>query len=537
VTNHVTENKHFYITTPIYYVNDSPHLGHAYTTVACDVLARFMRLDGAEVKFLTGTDEHGQKVDKAAKAKGLDPQGFTDEISQRFRVLVNDPQESAGGTNLLNISNTDFIRTTENRHRKAAQGLWQKLVDNGHIYLDSYAGWYSVRDEAYYQDGELIEKDGKKLAPTGAEVEWVEEESYFFDLSKWQDKLLELYDNNPDFVYPNSRLNEVRSFVAGGLKDLSISRTTFDWGVDLPDSVASESKNKHVMYVWIDALTNYLTSCGFPDEEGGEYQKFWNNDKSEGPIHVIGKDIVRFHAVYWPAFLMAADIPLPKKIIAHGWWTIEGEKMSKSLGNVVAPQELVETYGLDQLRYFLLRAMPFGNDGDFSRERIGELVNAELANTIGNLAQRTLSMIFKNFDGVIPSFLDPTEGDLKLIHQCQNLSIRKKMIGADFSGAIERIIHFARKANEYVDQQAPWTLRKEGKVERMGTVLYTLAESVRCLAILLQPFCPQSSNKLLDQLCIAEEERLLVHMSNDFSLKSGVVIEKPEGVFPRLETV
>ena len=389
----MTTKPPFYITTPIYYVNDAPHIGHAYTTIACDVMARFMRLDGHEVKFLTGTDEHGQKVDKAAKAAGRDPQEFTDEVSEHFRELVNT------GNNLLNVTNDDFVRTTQDRHKKAAQEIWKRIDANGHIYKDNYGGWYAVRDEAYYQESELIEKDGKKVAPTGAEVEWVEEESYFFDLSKWQEKLLKFYDENPDFIVPKSRFNEVYSFVEGGLKDLSISRTTFDWGVHVPGDDA------HVIYVWIDALTNYLTSTGFPDVESDEYKKFWEQGDIS-PMHMVGKDIIRFHAVYWPAFLMAADLPLPKRIVAHGWWTIEGEKMSKSLGNVISPQEIVENYGLDQTRYFMMRAIPFGNDGDFSRRQLIETVNADLANNIGNLAQRTLSMIQKNCDGKVPEHRD-----------------------------------------------------------------------------------------------------------------------------------
>ncbi len=364
-------DKNFYITTPIYYVNDSPHIGHAYTTIACDVMARFKRLDGYNVKFLTGTDEHGQKVDKAAALAGIDPQAFTDEVSLRFRNLVN------SGENLLNISNDDFIRTTQSRHKLAAQALWQLMLDRGHIYLDNYEGWYSVRDEAYYQEAELEEKNGKKLAPSGAEVEWVKEESYFFNLSQWQKPLCDFYEANPNFVVPESRYNEVKNFVRGGkelnlgaLKDLSISRTTFNWGIPVPGNP------KHVMYVWIDALTNYLTAIGFPDVNSDEFKKFWTPGENS-PIHVVGKDIIRFHAVYWPAFLMAANLPLPAKIVAHGWWTIEGEKMSKSVGNVVAPKDLITEFGLDQTRYFLMREVPFGNDGNFSKAAMAERLNSD----------------------------------------------------------------------------------------------------------------------------------------------------------------
>ena len=364
--------QHFYITTPIYYVNDRPHIGHAYTSVACDVLARFKRLSGCKVKFLTGTDEHGQKVEKTAAA-GMTPQALADANSQHFRDL----------TALMNISNDDFIRTTEQRHKAGAQALWKKMEHGGHMYLGSYSGWYSVRDEAYYQESELA--GGK--APTGADVEWVEEPSYFFRLSAFQDKLLEYYSAHPDCIGPQSRRNEVISFVKGGLRDLSISRTTFSWGIPVPGD------KKHVMYVWLDALANYLSALGYPDNTP-DLKIFWPAD-----LHMVGKDILRFHAVYWPAFLMAADLPCPKRIFAHGWWTIEGEKMSKSLGNAIAPADLVSEFGLDQTRWFLMREVPFGNDGNFSRERLVTVINSELANNIGNLVQRTLSMVHKNCGG------------------------------------------------------------------------------------------------------------------------------------------
>lgn len=518
-------DKNFYITTPIYYVNDSPHIGHAYTTLACDVMARFKRLDGYDVKFLTGTDEHGQKVDKAAKNANRKTQEFVDEVSVRFRNLVN------SGENLLGVTNDDFIRTTEPRHKKAAQELWNRIKDNGHIKLDKYGGWYSVRDEAYYQEGELIEKNGKKIAPTGADVEWVEEESYFFDLSKWQDKLLQFYEENPDFVIPKSRYNEVKSFVKGGLKDLSISRTTFDWGVPVPGD------DKHVMYVWIDALTNYLTAVGFPDTNAKEYKKFWEN-----AVHVVGKDILRFHAVYWPAFLMAADLPCPKKIVAHGWWTIEGEKMSKSLGNVIAPKELIDNYGLDQTRYFLMKEVPFGNDGNFSRDVMRERINSDLANNIGNLAQRTLAMIQKNCDGKVPEHGQLTKDDKELLDLVQITKdiqddIKKLTDNFKFDTILSEIISFASKANEYIDTNAPWQLKKDDPV-RMATVLYTLAESVRCIAIMLQPFMPEASVKILIQLGYDEKKAIngvsFEELKSDYQLKSGVVLPVPQGVFPRI---
>lgn len=507
--------KNFYVTTPIYYVNDSPHIGHAYTTIACDVLARFMRLDGYDVKFLTGTDEHGQKVDKAAKAAGIDPQAFTDDVSQRFRNLVN------GGDNLLNVTNDDFIRTTQERHKKACQALWERIKESGNIYLDKYAGWYSVRDEAFYQESELV--NGK--APTGAEVEWTEEESYFFKLSEFQDKLLKLYEENPDFITPKSRYNEVVSFVKGGLKDLSISRTSFNWGVPVPKQGQTKNK-KHVMYVWIDALTNYLTSTGFPDTSSKEYKKFWVGGT---PTHIVGKDILRFHAVYWPAFLMAADLPLPKKIVAHGWWTIEGEKMSKSLGNVIAPKDLINEFGLDQTRYFLMREVPFGNDGNFSREAMKLRINSDLANNIGNLAQRTLSMIAKNCGGKVPEKKKDkiTEIDLK--------KISSSIESCAFDKVLEGIVKYASDANEYIDKKAPWVLKKEGKTEEMDGVLYVLAECVRHIAILLQPFCPTAAAKILDQLAVPEDERMFKHLTEKYALEPGTELPKPEGVFPRFE--
>lgn len=530
-------DKNFYITTPIYYVNDSPHIGHAYTTIACDVMARFKRLDGYDVKFLTGTDEHGQKVDKAAKAANIDPQSFTDEVSMRFRNLVN------SGENLLNISNDDFIRTTESRHKKAAQVLWQRMLDNGHIYLDTYEGWYSVRDEAYYQESELVEKDGKKIAPSGAEVEWVKEESYFFNLSKWQKPLLEFYESHPDFVIPNARYNEVKSFVRGGkefeegaLKDLSISRTTFNWGIPVPGNP------KHVMYVWIDALCNYLTAIGFPDTDSVEYKKFWEGN-IDSPIHLVGKDIIRFHAVYWPAFLMAADLPIPRKIVAHGWWTIEGEKMSKSLGNVIAPKDLVDEFGLDQTRYFLMREVPFGNDGNFSRTSMAERINSDLANNIGNLAQRTLSMIQKNCGGTVPAFGTFTDDDKKMLDYARVTIDKRKAIEASinhhinnfkFDLILEEILAISSSANEYINLQAPWKIKDDDA--RRDTVLYVLAEAIRCIAIMLQPFIPASSTKMLDQLSAPEDERMFRHLSPDFALKPGVILPAPQGIFPRIET-
>lgn len=506
----------FYITTPIYYVNDKPHIGHAYTSVACDVLARFKRLEGYHVKFLTGTDEHGQKVEKSAQAAGVSPQDFVDKVSQQFRDL----------TGLMNISNNDFIRTTEVRHVKSAQALWKRMQERGHIYLGSYAGWYAVRDEAYYQESELV--NGK--APTGADVEWVEEPSYFFDLSKWQDKLLDFYDKNPGFIAPSSRRNEVISFVKGGLKDLSVSRTTFSWGIPVPGD------DKHIMYVWLDALANYLSAVGFPDDAAAEYAAFWPPS-----LHMVGKDILRFHAVYWPAFLMAADLPLPHRVFAHGWWTVEGEKMSKSLGNVVAPADLVTEFGLDQTRYFLMREVPFGNDGNFSRERMTGVVNSELANNIGNLVQRTLGFIYKNCGGAIPAHGTFGTEDSFILGYLKGLngpvSFERIIAQADackFNEVIADILSYADRANSYIDENAPWTLRKEGKTVEMSTVLYVLCESIRNIAILLQPFMPDSSSKILGQLKVPQNERSFDHLGAEFALASGTPLDPPSPIFPRL---
>jgi len=494
----------FYITTPIYYVNDRPHIGHAYTSVACDVLARFKRLAGYNVHFLTGTDEHGQKVEKSAAATGVTPKALADTHSQAFRDL----------TALMNISNDDFIRTTEPRHVVSVQALWKKMEEGGHIYLGSYSGWYSVRDEAYYQESELV--NGK--APTGAEVEWVEEPSYFFRLSAFGDKLLEHYETNPGFIGPESRRNEIISFVKGGLKDLSISRTTFSWGIPVP------GEPKHVMYVWLDALTNYLSALGYPDMENPLYKTFWPAD-----LHMVGKDIIRFHSVYWPAFLLAAGLPLPKRVFAHGWWTIEGEKMSKSLGNAIAPQALVEEFGLDQTRYFLMREVPFGNDGNFSRERMITVINSELANNIGNLVQRTLSMIAKNCDGILPKGMQDGEALAVIDFNVMNAMMARN----ECDKYIHAILGYSSEANEYIDKKAPWALKKAGKTDEMHTVLYVLAEAIRKIALLLQPVIPQSSCKILDQLAVPENQRSFHHLSETFALIPGTPLPPPQPVFPR----
>ena len=503
--------KRYYITTPIYYVNDNPHIGHAYTTLACDVLARFKRLDDYNVLFVTGTDEHGQKVQMAADKAGVSPKEFTDNVSKNFQSL----------TEKMNFSNDFFIRTTEPRHYESCQKIWKILMDKGHIFLSAYSGWYSVRDEAFFAESELI--DGK--APTGAPVEWVEEPSYFFNLSKWQQPLLDFYKKHPDFVAPESRFNEIKRFVEGGLRDLSISRTTFDWGVPVP------SDPNHVMYVWLDALTNYITAVNWTESEQGEFNKWWPAN-----LHMVGKDILRFHAVYWPAFLMAAELELPNRIFAHGWWTNEGKKISKSLGNVIEPIALIEEYGLDQIRYFLMREVPFGRDGDFSKSALMHRINSDLANDLGNLSQRVLSQIYKNLAGELPALpKEPTLDDTALLKMLSDLpdNLRDHIDKQLFHEALRLIWAVIAEANRYVDKQAPWTLKKTD-ASRMSDVLGVLVEVIRCVSLLTQPFMPDASSKLLDQINVNPEERQFASLAHMNSLK-GRIIGQPQGVFPRYE--
>lgn len=512
----IDAKKPFYITTPIYYVNGRPHIGTSYTTIACDAMARFKRLDGFDVRFLTGTDEHGQKVAQSAEQAGKTPKAFADEVSQVFRDMMK----------TLNISHDYFIRTTDDNHKRAARQVWDAMLARGDIYLDKYSGWYSVRDEAFYGEDEIeTREDGVKFAPSsGSEVAWVEEESYFFKLSAYQDKLLALYDENPNFVMPKSRLNEVRSFVAGGLRDLSISRTNFDWGIDVPGD------ERHVMYVWVDALTNYISYLGYPDTDSEEFKKFWPAD-----FHVVGKDILRFHAVYWPAFLMSAGLDCPKCVYAHGWMTIEGEKMSKSLGNGIPPDELVENYGLDQSRYFLLREISFGNDGDFSKSALIQRMNSDLANNLGNLVQRSLSMIFKNCDGQVPTPGAFTAEDNAMLEMAGTQMLEKTRAHLEtmaFHRALEHIWHVIGEANAYVDVQAPWALKKDDP-ERMKTVLYVLAEVIRNVGLIIQPFMPESAGKILDQLKLDETARDFNCIGAAHRLPPSTVIDKPEGIFPR----
>jgi len=512
----------YYITTPIYYVNDKPHIGHAYTSIACDVLARYKRLsNNKNVFFLSGTDEHGQKVENSANDKGISPQDFVDNVSVNFKDMLND----------LCISNDLFIRTTDDYHKKAVQHLWNVLIEKGDIYLGAYEGWYSVRDECYYTESELI--DGK--APTGAEVTWVTKEpSYFFKLSKYQDILLDYYEKHPDFIAPTSRKNEVLSFVKGGLRDLSISRTSFKWGVPVPDD------DEHIMYVWMDALCNYLSAVGYADDDKKNmFDTYWNDANDSTIVHVVGKDILRFHAVYWPAFLLAAGLKVPDRLFAHGWWTKDGEKISKSLGNVIDPMELIEKYGIDQTRFFLMSEVTFGNDGDFSHETLVRKVNTNLSNEFGNLVQRTLSMIFKNCDKTIPK--KPTT----LTTLDEELMANLKSLKSQIDDAIETqsINKYADimkgivwDLNKYMDETAPWTLKKNGDLDRMNDVLYIVVDAIRQVSILYQPLIPISASKVLDLLCVPDDQRTLDSLDNSpFNDEDGTVISKPVPVFPRLE--
>ena len=501
-----------YITTPIYYTNDIPHIGHAYTTIACDIISRFNKLSNNDVFFLTGTDEHGQKVEKAAKNANLDPKIFVDKLSINFEKLVSD----------LGCDITDFIRTTEERHIKSAQALWNKLVEKDQIYKSYYEGWYSIRDEAFYHEDELIKIDEKFITQNGSPVEWVKEESYFFKLSNWEKKLLNYYENNPQKISPKSRYNEVISFIKSGLRDLSISRTTFKWGVKVPNN------EKHVMYVWIDALCNYLTAIGYPKINESKFKKYWP------AIHIVGKDILRFHAVYWPAFLMAAELELPKKIFAHGWWTNEGKKISKSLGNSIDPYEIINDYGLDQMRFFLFREVPFGNDGDFSKSAISKRVNADLSNNYGNLIQRILTFIVKNCDSTIAPSSQFYEVDKKLLEEFNLIfdSYINFMNNQQIDKAIKLIMDLLSLTNAYVDEQAPWSLKKTDP-RRMKVVLYIIVNIIIKSTIMLYPIIPGSSKKVLSFFNINIDEISFENFTDLVDYKLHINNHSP--IFPRIE--
>jgi methionyl-tRNA synthetase len=502
----------FYITTAISYPNGAPHIGHAYEVLATDALARFKRLDGYDVMFLTGTDEHGQKIEQTARKQGRTAADFVDEMAGLFKDMAA----------LLGCSNDDFIRTTEARHKHTVSELWRRLEAAGDIYLSNYSGWYSVRDEAFYGADEIEDRDGQKFSTkSGTPVEWVEEASYFFKLSAYRDKLLKLYADQPDFIGPAERRNEVVSFVKGGLQDLSISRTTFDWGIPVPGSKG------HIMYVWLDALTNYLSATGWPDKTPRNH--YWPAD-----LHVIGKDIVRFHTVYWPSFLMSAGLPLPKRVFAHGFLFNRGEKMSKSVGNVISPAELVGRYGVDQVRYFFLREVPFGQDGNYSHEAIIARINADLSNDLGNLAQRSLSMIAKNCAAKVPACGKLNAEDEAILEATDALlaECRTHHDVQAVNRALDAIWKVVADANRYFASQEPWALRKSDPA-RMGTVLYVTAEILRQVGILAQPYMPASAGKLLDLLAVAPDWRDFSALGKVGRLASGTVLPAPAAIFPR----
>jgi methionyl-tRNA synthetase len=510
----MADKPHFYITTAISYPNGAPHIGHAYEAIATDAIARFMRLDGYDAYFLTGTDEHGIKMLQTAGRDGITPRELTERNVPRFQAMVE----------RLDCSNDDFIRTTEERHHRSSAAIWQLMDKAGDIYLSKYTGWYSVRDEAYYAEDETtVGEDKVRRAPSGTPVEWVEEESYFFRLSKYQGKLLDLYERVPDFVLPRERLNEVASFVRGGLKDLSISRTTFTWGIPVPGDP------RHIMYVWVDALTNYLTGVGFPDTEDPKFKRFWPAD-----LHVIGKDIVRFHAVYWPAFLMSAGIEVPRHVFSHGFLFNRGEKMSKSVGNVIDPFALADAYGVDPLRFFFLREVPFGQDGNYSHDAIVARINADLANDLGNLAQRSLTMLAKNFAGVLPAPGALSAADTAMLAAADAMigKAREAMKTRQLHQVLNAVWAVVADANRYFAGEAPWALAKTDPV-RQGTVLHTTAEVIRQVAILAQPFMPKSAAQMLDLLAIPPGERDFAGLGGGKRIAAGSKLPAPAPVFPR----
>ena len=491
-------SKNYYITTPIYYPSGKPHMGHAYSSIIADIFARFKRLEGYKVLFLTGTDEHGQKIQKEANKNKKEPKLFCDEISETFRSL----------TKILNLTNNDFIRTTEQRHFKSVNEIWNRLVKSGDIYLDKYSGWYSVSDEAYYDKDEIEEKDGKKISKSsGSLVEWVEEESYFFKLSAFQKRLLDHYKENKNFILPESRRNEVVSFVEKGLKDLSISRTSFSWGIPVPDN------KTHVIYVWLDALTNYLSALNFPNINDQKFKSFWPAD-----VHIIGKDILRFHAIYWPAFLFAAKLPLPKRVFGHGWILSDEKKMSKSLGNILDPIEIIKNYGVDQLRYYLIKEVSLGNDGSISMQNLKNCINNDLANNYGNLCQRVFSFIKKNCNNRIPKTNNLNDNDIKLIKNIKN-NIPKLIDLIDnqnLNEYIKMVVNFSFEANKYFNDSKPWALKTKDP-ERMNAIIHTISEQIKNISILLSPIIPISTKKVLDTINLSDKD-----ISIDNIKKNGI---------------
>ena len=508
-------DKKFYITTPIYYPSAKPHMGHAYSSIIADFFARFKRIDGFQVHFLTGTDEHGLKIQRSAEKENVDPKQFCDQISETFRNL----------SKTLNLTNTDFIRTTEDRHKKTVQYLWNELLKNDDIYLSKYSGWYSVSDEAFYTEDEIEEIDGNKRSISSkSTVEWIEEESYFFRLSKWEKPLLEYYENHPEFISPSSRKNEVVSFVKGGLKDLSVSRKSFSWGIKVPND------KDHVIYVWLDALTNYISALNYPNENDKLYKDFW-----PASIHLIGKDILRFHAVYWPAFLLAAKIELPLKVYGHGWILSGDEKMSKSKGNILDPIKIIKEYGLDPLRYYLIKEVSFGNDGNISQERLEDCINSDLANNFGNLCQRVTAFAIKNCDSLIPKDIEFQNDDLIILNKYKdNLTkIRKKIDNQDINFYIEYIVNSLFEANKYFNDQEPW--KKKDDLTRLNTIVYTTLEIVRKISFLLFPIIPESSLKALKIFDLNENDIILSTIENNEFLIKGNKINKIDILFKKIE--
>ena len=507
-------NKHYYITTPIYYPSGKPHMGHAYSSIISDVFARFKKIDGYNVHFLTGTDEHGLKIQRASEENKMKPQEFCNKISKTFKNLCT----------ILNLSNTDFIRTTEDRHKKSVQHLWKELEKSGDIYLSKYSGWYSVSDEAFYNENEIETKDGEKVSVnSGSRVEWVEEESYFFKLSKWQDKLLDYYEKNPNFILPQSRKNEVVSFVKSGLRDLSVSRKSFSWGIKVP------SNEEHVIYVWLDALTNYISALKYPDISNELYNNYWPAD-----VHIIGKDILRFHAIYWPAFLLAAKIPLPKRVYGHGWILSGEEKMSKSKGNILDPLEIIDNYGLDPLRYYLIKEVSFGNDGNISKEKLEDCTNSDLANNYGNFCQRVTAFAEKNYDSKVPDSVEFNDQDKNILDNFSNniKTLRSYIDDQKLNSYVDFIVNVLFDANKYFNDQEPWNKKNDKK--RLNTIIYTSLELIRKISIMLYPIIPSSSIKSLGVFNIKEKDILFDTIKEHKYLKSNSKIDRVDILFKKI---